>query len=154
MTIKMLQKSLYRLWPTNAQNVIFSLRPYFRMAKLTTLLSLFLLDMFLYCFFSKFSWLLVCKTTFKGFHKISLQKRLCHGAWGILINGAPTQILNYFKDWTKFSICHSVKHNQQSRLTSLLHMYDVYETNCATFLMKRSFLTSVYKSEKYCMVHF
>ena len=46
------------------------------MAKILTS-SLFLLDAFQYCFFSKFWWFLVCKTTFKGLYE-TLQKRLCH----------------------------------------------------------------------------
>ena len=63
---------------------------------------------------------------------------------GILVNGVPTQILIFVKDWTKFSICHSVKQYQKSRLKSLLNMYDFYVTSCAMFLMKHFFLASVY----------
>ena len=82
MKIMMPTNSFCRSWPMKTQNVIFSLRPYFSMAKVPTSVSLFLLDAFYYCFFSKLWWFFVCKTTFKGFSEISLQKHLCHERMG------------------------------------------------------------------------
>ena len=78
MKIKMPQNSFCRSWPIKTHSVIFSLCPYFCIAKVPTSLSLFVLDAFHLCFFSIFLWFLVCKTTFKGYYEISLQKRLCH----------------------------------------------------------------------------
>ena len=114
------------------------------MAKVTTLLSLFFLLAFLTVSFRNFHDFLFVKQISKAFTKFQCKNACAIGTWGILVNGAPTQILIFVKDWTKVSICHSVKQNQKSRLKSLLHMYDVYVTSCATFLMKRFFLASVY----------
>ena len=72
------------------------------------------------------------QTTFKGFHEISI------------VNGVPTQILIFVKSGPNFRFAIQLNKTKKSKLKSLLHMYDVYVTSCATFLLKRFFLASVY----------
>ena len=67
----------------------FSL-PYFSMAKVPKLLSLFLLDPFHYFFISIYQRFLVCKTTFKVFYKISSLNVCATSAQCILVNGGST----------------------------------------------------------------
>ena len=93
------------------------------------------LFIYFYFFFRHFRDYLFVKQVSIFFTKFHCKIACAMGTRDILVNGSPTQILKPFEDWTKFSICtcNSVKHNRKSRLTSLLHMYDVYVTSYATF---------------------
>ena len=72
----------------------FRICPYLSMAKVPISLSLFLLDAFHHCFFSKIEWFLVCQTTFKGFYEILLKKgNACATRTRcILLNDGPIQV--------------------------------------------------------------
>ena len=86
-----------------------------------------------------------CKTTFKGFYEISLQKHLCHERMVHPLQWwAHPSFEKFLKTEPKFQhvIKWDINENQDRQHFS--HMYDVHVASCATFLMRRFFFTSVY----------